>query len=199
MSRLETLIRSNRVLLMDGAMGTELQRAGGKENDCFELWNLTHPERIRAVHQAYVNAGAQILLTNTFQANPVSLAKFDAAHRLDEIFCAALENARMAAGPDRFVLADIGPSDKPDAATAAILMCACAGADAVLLETWSETQTIGVFADAIAQIDLPLPLLVSFTFWRPTPAADLRTFAGCSPERGGLCPRRQLWPELVCE
>ena len=55
---------------MDGAMGTELQRAGCQPDECGEIWNLTHPERVRAIHQAYVDAGAEVLLTNTFQANP---------------------------------------------------------------------------------------------------------------------------------
>src|SRR6516162_4220139 len=102
-SLLETL-RSGRVLLMDGAMGTELQRAGIGEGECYELWNLTQPDRVRAVHQAYVFSGAEILLTNTFQANPPSLAQFKLGDRLEIIWQAALEQARAAAGPARFVL-----------------------------------------------------------------------------------------------
>src|SRR5437764_7321832 len=69
MSRLLHELRSGRVLLMDGAMGTELQRAGMLPGECYELWNLTHPEEVRAIHQRYVDAGARCLLTNTFQAN----------------------------------------------------------------------------------------------------------------------------------
>ena len=52
-----------------------LQRAGIGQGECFELWNLTHPEKVRAIHQAYVDAGAECLLTNTFQANPHALAR----------------------------------------------------------------------------------------------------------------------------
>src|SRR6516162_9113288 len=66
-------LRSGRVLLMDGAMGTELQRAGLRPNECGELWNLVHPDRVRAVHLAYGEAGAQVWLTNTFQANRTAL------------------------------------------------------------------------------------------------------------------------------
>ena len=72
MSRFLDALRSGRVLLMDGAMGTELQRAGLQPGECGELWNLTHPEKVRAIHQAYVDAGAEVLLTNTFQANPAA-------------------------------------------------------------------------------------------------------------------------------
>ena len=69
------VLRSGRVLLMDGAMGTELQKAGLGSNECGELWNLTHSDRVRAVHQAYGAAGARVWLTNTFQANRVALAR----------------------------------------------------------------------------------------------------------------------------
>src|SRR5580658_9785930 len=69
------LSSADRVLLMDGAMGTELQRAGAQPVECFELWNLTHPERVCAIHRSYVDAGAEVLLTNTFQANPVQMQK----------------------------------------------------------------------------------------------------------------------------
>ena len=79
MSRFLDALHSGRVLLMDGAMGTELQRAGLKPGECGEMWNITHPERVRAIHQAYVDAGAEVLLTNTFQANPAALAR----HKLE--------------------------------------------------------------------------------------------------------------------
>src|SRR5262249_57333602 len=61
-------LHSGRVLLMDGAMGTELQRAGVEPQESHELWNLTHPTVVHAIHQAYANEGARVLLTNTFQA-----------------------------------------------------------------------------------------------------------------------------------
>jgi 5-methyltetrahydrofolate--homocysteine methyltransferase len=60
---------SGRVLLMDGAMGTELQRVGLRPGENAATWNLLHPERVRAVHQAYLDAGAEVLLTNTFLIN----------------------------------------------------------------------------------------------------------------------------------
>src|SRR6202035_4244689 len=109
MSRFLDALRSGRVLLMDGAMGTELQRAGLRAGECGELWNLTHPEKVRAIHQAYVDAGAEVLLTNTFQANPAALARHNSADQLNAICRAAGEHARHAAGPDRLVLADVGP------------------------------------------------------------------------------------------
>src|ERR1700682_1498 len=117
MSRFLDALRSGRVLLMDGAMGTELQRAGLKPGECGELWNLTHPDKVRAIHQAYVDAGAEVLLTNTFQANPAALARHNLDGQLGVICQAAVDLAREAAGPDRWVLADVGPcQNDPDRA-----------------------------------------------------------------------------------
>ena len=105
-------LHSGQVLLMDGAMGTELQRASLQPGECGEFWNLAEPERVRAIHQAYVDAGAQCLLTNTFQANPTALAKHGKSEHWEAINHSGLELARLVAGPDRFVLADIGPIEQ---------------------------------------------------------------------------------------
>jgi 5-methyltetrahydrofolate--homocysteine methyltransferase len=191
MSRFQHALRSGRVLLMDGAMGTELQRAGYQEGECLELWNLTQPERVKAVHQSYVDAGARVLLTNAFQANPLNLAKHGAAHRLNEIFQAAIANARAAAGPERLVLAGIGPMEGVDTEAAAVIVSAAAAADAVLLETWSDPNLLAVFSEVMsAQAGAHPPLVVSCTFWRPRPDADLFTFAGFSPEDCARSARR---------
>ena len=69
-SQLVDALQSDRVLLMDGAMYTELARAGLPEGECGERWNLTNPISVETVHRAYINAGAVCLLTNTFQALP---------------------------------------------------------------------------------------------------------------------------------
>src|SRR5439155_108011 len=90
MSRFREALQSGRVLLMDGAMGTELQRAGLQPGECGEFWNLTKPEAVRAIHEAYVDAGARCLLTNTFQANPTALAKHGKSEQLESINRAAL-------------------------------------------------------------------------------------------------------------
>src|SRR5262245_57518579 len=113
MSRFGEALRRGRVVLMDGAMGTELLRDGLQPGECPELWNLTHPERVLTIHRAYVAAGAECLLTNTFQANPLALRRHGLADRLEEIVRAGVELARSAAGPERFVLADIGPFASP--------------------------------------------------------------------------------------
>jgi 5-methyltetrahydrofolate--homocysteine methyltransferase len=152
MSRFLDALRSGRVLLMDGAMGTELRRAGLPPGGCGELWNLTHPERVRAIHRAYADAGAEVLLTNTFLADPVSLARFGESGRSGEICRAALGILRGVAGPERFVLADVGPSPfLTDAASLPSYLADFSGAGAVLVETCSDTATALAAVGALAR------------------------------------------------
>src|SRR5262245_5285383 len=140
----ETL-RSQRVLLMDGAMGTELQKAGLPEGACYEMWNLTHPDTVRNIHRAYLAAGARCLVTNTFQANPTALARHGAQDRLEEICAAGIDLARAAGTQDHLVLASIGPV--PASEKGALRRCAraCAAADALLLETWCQPSVLVEF------------------------------------------------------
>src|SRR5438132_796059 len=100
------------VLLMDGAMGTELRRraAGAAPGP---LWNLARPTLVQAVHRDYLAAGARVLLTNTFQSNPITLAAEGLEDSLDGINQAAVAHARSAPGVPRFVLGDVGPILSP--------------------------------------------------------------------------------------
>ena len=66
---------ADRTLLSDGAMGTELQRAGLEPGGCGEAWNVDHPERVLAIHRAYVDAGSDCLITNTFGASRIMLER----------------------------------------------------------------------------------------------------------------------------
>ena len=75
MSRFLEALHSGQVLLMDGAMGTELRRVGLPDNACGEYWNLTHPDRVLAIQRRYVEAGADCLITNTFGGSRIMLAR----------------------------------------------------------------------------------------------------------------------------
>jgi methionine synthase I (cobalamin-dependent) len=184
-SFLETL-RSGRVLLMDGAMGTELQRAGIGEGECYEAWNLTHPEKVRAIHQAYVEAGAEVLLTNTFQANPGWLTKFGLAEQSGAVNLAGLELARSAVDEERFVLHDVGPFPVEGQRYAASLAVECASrgpADAILVETSSDLSDIARIIKDRARTghkSRDLPVLYSWTY-RRRPSGSIRGQRGCSP------------------
>jgi 5-methyltetrahydrofolate--homocysteine methyltransferase len=192
MSRFLDALHSGRVLLMDGAMGTELQRASLKPGECGELWNITEPDRVRAIHRAYVDAGAQCLLTNTFQANPAALAKHAKSEQLEAINRSALQLARSVAGPYRFVLADIGPVGEEWRKQPLMqVVQSLGGADAVLLETHSDLHALW----AIKYACLPsleteeVPVLLSVTYQR-TAQGVLTTHGGQPPEVYGRLARQ---------
>ncbi len=171
---------------MDGAMGTELQRAGLAAAECPELWNLTHPDRVLAIHRAYVDAGAQCLLTNTFQANETGLIRFGLVDRLETIISAALDLTREAAA-GRFVIGDIGPVQNITAEAAGRLLSAFGSADATLVETWSDVPSAELFLKAACSTGQAM--LVSFTFQRSESTGDFQTFSGFSPEKCALAAK----------
>ena len=88
----------SRVLLCDGAMGTMLQAEGLAAGECPELWNLTKPESVTGIHKKYIEAGADMVLSNTFGANRLKLEKFNLDGKLREINEAGVKNAKTAAG-----------------------------------------------------------------------------------------------------
>lgn len=106
---LRDLIDDGRVHLLDGAMGTVLYAQGVFVNVCYDELNLTDPVRVRRVHEAYLHAGAELLETNTFGANPVKLSAHGLDARTEEINRAAARLAREAAGERARVLGAIGP------------------------------------------------------------------------------------------
>ncbi|MGE3273805.1 MAG: bifunctional homocysteine S-methyltransferase/methylenetetrahydrofolate reductase [Vicinamibacterales bacterium] len=98
-----------RVLVCDGAMGTMLYGRGVFVNRCFESLNLTQPDLVRAVHEEYVRAGADVLETNTFGANRMKLRAFGLGDELESINRAGARLARDAAGDVAYVAGAIGP------------------------------------------------------------------------------------------
>jgi len=106
---LRGLIDDGRVHLFDGAMGTMLYAKGVFINVCYDELNLKAPDLVRDIHQAYVKAGAEILETNTFGANPVKLGHYGLAEETRAINRGAAELAREAAGARALVTGAIGP------------------------------------------------------------------------------------------
>jgi methionine synthase I (cobalamin-dependent) len=188
MTRLLDALAAGRVLLMDGAMGSELQRAGMPLGACYEHWNLNRPTQVRAIHHAYKTAGAQVLLTNTFQANPAALAKHGLERQLEKIVEAGATLARSVEGATPFVLADVGPVS-PDAASRHRVdwrWLECWGAalgrvDGILLETFSNHDAFAA-AEFLRECGpvRDLPVLLSFAFLAGL--LGLQTLAGQTPE-----------------
>ena len=103
---------SEGVLLADGAMGTMLHSHGVGFDKCFDELNLSEPEAVAEIHREYVEAGAQLLLSNTFGANRFKLSKHGLEGQVAEINRAGVELARRAAGSsskDILIAADVGP------------------------------------------------------------------------------------------
>jgi methionine synthase I (cobalamin-dependent) len=186
MSRFLETLHSGRVLLMDGAMGTELQRVCGDEGECFELLNLTHPERVRAVYQAYLKAGAEVLLTNTFQANPIALQRVGAEKDLPSIRQAAVDIA-YSFRSSQFVLLSVGPivSGPPYREFANVkglreLWTFDPLLDGFLLETCS-TPRVQWALHRLTAFSANWPALLSLSFQRDC-KGKLTTRSGHSPE-----------------
>src|SRR5580658_2194004 len=110
---LRKLLAEGRPLLADGATGTNLFEVGLTSGDNPEAWNATHPDRVRALHQSFVEAGAEIILTNSFGGNRRRLALHGLEGRVRELNRLAAENARAEAdraGRPVVVAGSIGPT-----------------------------------------------------------------------------------------
>ena len=175
-------------LLIDGAMGTQLQARGLAAGEQPELLCLTHPEVVTDVHAAYVAAGADVVTTNTFGANA---AKLGGAATVEEVFSAAVACAR-AAGP-RYVAADLGPTgqllapmgplaldDAYELFARQVRAAVAAGVDLFVIETMSDLAEAKAALLAVRE-NSSLPALVTMTF-----EEDGRTFLGTTPEVAAL-------------
>lgn len=195
MSRLLAAIRS-RVLLGDGAMGTQLQQAGLESGGCGEAWNVDHPDRVLAIQRRYVEAGSDCLITNTFGASRIMLARHDEAARTAEINKAGVTIAREAFGPKPgFVLGDIGPfgglmepygeiarADVEAAFAGQAQALVAAGADAIIIETQTALEELEIAIAASKAAGAPA-VIGSIAFDKMADEDDVRTMMGISPEQ----------------
>lgn len=105
MSRLLNHLKNN-VLVADGAMGTILYSEG--LDTCPEAYNLTHPNKVERIHRSYIEAGADVIQTNTYGANFEKLKVFGLEHKVKEIHKAAVQIAKRAANKETFILGTVG-------------------------------------------------------------------------------------------
>ena len=109
-TKLKDHLAQGKVLIADGATGTMMMAAGLPAGAAPELWNVERPDQVLALYQAYLEAGSQIILTNTFGGSRLKLAKTGLAERTRELNLAAARLARQAAGERAYVAGDIGPT-----------------------------------------------------------------------------------------
>lgn len=166
-------------LLCDGAMGTQLIDAGLTTDTSGILWNVTNPAAIQTIHQNYINAGCDLIITNTFQGSSTALAMHNLADRTEELNKAAAQIARAAAdslNDTTYVLADLGPfggfleplgdttiEQLADIFTQQLSALHVGGADAALIETMSDPTEVATAIKAARSV-APWPIIATFTF-----------------------------------
>lgn len=174
---------NDRVLLGDGAMGTEIYKRGVFINRCYDELNLTNPDLIRQIHADYVKAGADIIETNTFLANPVHLAAYGLEKKTRYIIAAGVKLAREAIGKrEVFVAGAVGPLVRHlapigrvslDEARAAyreqIGAMVDAGVDVILLETFTSIRELELVYK-VARSVTKLPVMAQLAFSDATDA-----------------------------
>jgi 5-methyltetrahydrofolate--homocysteine methyltransferase len=101
---------TSEVLVLDGAMGTMLFAAGLGSGDCPELWNDTHPEVLQKIHQAYLDAGSDLVETNTFGGTRLKLKAYGFQDRAGELNLKGAQIARSVCPPGKYVAGSIGPT-----------------------------------------------------------------------------------------
>uniref|UniRef100_UPI0018E46495 homocysteine S-methyltransferase family protein n=1 Tax=Mycobacteroides abscessus TaxID=36809 RepID=UPI0018E46495 len=163
----------NQVLIGDGAMGTLLHRYGIPVGTCGEELNLTRPDVVKDIHLRYIQAGANLIETNTFGANREKLSKFGLEDQVKEINQAAVKIAREAAGDSAFVVGAVGgilggrrrnvpAGELKEAFEEQIQSLVEAGVDGLILETFCFVDE-ALIALGIAKQYAPLPVICQLT------------------------------------
>jgi methionine synthase / methylenetetrahydrofolate reductase(NADPH) len=170
MRTLRDLLTDGRVHVADGAMGTMLYGRGVFLNVCYDELNLRQPDLVKEIHREYVRAGAELLETNTFGANPVKLATHGLAGDVERINSAAAGLAREAAGERAAVAGAIGPlgvriepfgemsvDEARHVFGRQVRGLLAGGVDGFILETFSDVSELGAALGAVReQCDLPV-------------------------------------------
>lgn len=180
------------ILICDGAMGTMIQAAGLKPGACPELLNAEGPDIIRAIHRAYLDAGCDMVMTNTFGSSRIRLDDYRLGGRAAELCAKGARLARECAPEGRYVVGSVGPTGKllepfgtlsRDEALEAfreqIAALAQAGVDAICIETMMDLEEAALAIEA-AKAVCSLPVMATMTF--DFKGGKARTIMGTSPK-----------------
>jgi 5-methyltetrahydrofolate--homocysteine methyltransferase len=191
---LDDLLKAEGPILADGAMGTELMNMGLEGGESPVLWNATQPEKVMAVHRAYIDAGAQMILTNTFSGNRLRLELHGLGDRAKELNQLGASLAREAAdaaeqgvivagdlGPTGHVMAPLGDLEYADAVHAFEEQAGAmisAGIDAFWIETMYDLEEVRAAVEGVRRVDSEVPIIATMTF-----DTNGRTMMGTTPEQ----------------
>lgn len=188
------------LFLLDGAMGTQLIAHGVQGTRCTAYTNIESPDVVFDIHQQYLEAGSDAIITNTFVANKLALAHHGLDQMAEEINTTAARIARKATGREKYVLGDIGPSgdflEPVGTLKAAQLRAAFAeqakallsgGVDGFIIETMTASDEARIAVEAVKSV-CPLPVFVSFAYDKA--AEGFRTMMGVDIEAAvaGIAP-----------
>ena len=168
-------------LIFDGAMGTVIYEKGIFLNACYDELNLTNPDLIKSIHQSYVDAGADVILTNTFGANRIKLEKYGLADKVKEINIAGVKLARSTS-EDVYVLASIGSnlssgeiltSENLERIKASykeqISILVDAGVDGIIFETFFDVEELLLASSIAKEFDISVIASMTLTKEMETP------------------------------
>jgi len=193
MDKFKNLLNKKKVLVADGGWGTEISKNEDASGQYPELLNLTHPEIIENIARRYINAGADIILTNTFGGNALKLKKYGVEEKIAVINKKGVELSLKFATKETIVFASVGPTgqllepygdlatkDAEECFKQQIEILIDSGADGIVIETMSDIRE-AICALKAAKSKTDKPVVVSITFNKnPT---GYKTIMGTSPEK----------------